>query len=804
MNMKYGYFNDQEKAYIITNPKTPVKWINYIGTLSFGGFLDQTGGSLICKGDPAMNRIVKYIPQLPPSSFNGETGYIRYREEDEYQLFSPYFTPVLKPYQSYQCKVGMGYNIYQSKVDDIHVLIKVFVPLNDHRVIRDITITNMKEHSVEIDFIPVVEYTHFEALKQFNNADWVPQTMISNKIDIKKGLTVLTQCAFMRKDSDINFFTSNHQIHSFETSKKSFLGDNGYGTFKDPVALKGKELSNTLVKRGDNIHALMHHIGDLKPGESKRIITQLGQTNQIEKEVEQIAYFYDENHVDQAFHELKVYWDDMLSKCTVNTPNKEMNSMLNIFNPRQCNTTLNWSRYLSLYQLGLGARGIGFRDSSQDIMGALGHSPEEAKLLLIKLISMQKMNGSAMHQFNPKTMIGNEGDSREYEDRYHFYGDDHLWMILAVTSYLKETGDLAFLEQIIPFYDKDKNDNHIAEAKVYNHLEKALFFTERNLGKNNLPLLGFADWNDTVNLPKGAESIFNANLYGFALKEMIELATFLNKKEHVFRYQLNYQKMKDTVNKVAWDGDWYIRYFDHLQKPYGSHKNIHGKIYTNAQSWSVISGFASKDKAEKALSSVRKYLNTSKGIKLSYPGYNGYDEEKGGITTYPPGAKENGGIFLHANPWVMIAETMLGNGDHAFEYYNQINPAVKNDCIEEFECEPYVYPQNILGNEHKQFGLARNSWLSGTASWTYQAGVKYILGVRPTFQGLLIDPCIPKAWEKFSVKKLFRNAMYDITVHNPNHKEKGVSRVMIDGVKQKSNNIPVFGDGKVHIIDITM
>lgn len=792
--MKYGYFNDDNKEYIITNPKTPVKWINYIGDLSFGGFLDQTGGSLICKGDPATNRITKYIPQLPDSDFKGETAYIRIKEKEKYKIFSPFYTPTLDDYDFYECRVGMGYSKYVSSFYGINCEITVFVPLNDHREIRDIKITNTRSESIEIDFIPLVEYTHFDALKNFTNADWVPQTMMSDILDSQDEFPILLQYAFMRKNEKMNFFTSNFPISSYESHRENFLGNNGYGTFKSPQALLEKELSNSLVKRGNNIGVLMHHMGKLEPGQSQRIITQLGQMDDIEEEKVKIVYYRNEKNVDKAFKELNIHWDKLLENFHVKTPNKAFDSMINIFNPRQCDTTLNWSRYLSLYQLGLGARGIGFRDSAQDVMGVLGHSPEQAKDLLIKLLSVQKMDGSAMHQFNPKTMIANEGDSREEEDCDNFYGDDHLWLILAIGAYLKETGDMDFLNQEISFYDKDRYNQPLEKDSVLNHMRRALSFTKTHTGKHGLPLLGFADWNDTVNLKPGAESVFIANLYGLALMEMIDLFDYLKQNNEVKYYHHEYQNMKEIVNKYAWDGDWYLRYFDASGKTYGSHKNEYGKIYANAQSWTVMSGFANQTRAKESLASLNQYLNTEKGIKLSFPGYNAYDSQVGGVTSYPPGAKENGGIFLHSNPWVMIAETICGNGSRAFQYYNQINPATKNDCIDEFECEPYVYPQNILGDEHPQFGLARNSWLSGTASWTYQAATKYILGVKPTYHGLLINPCIPKEWDHLIIRKKYRGCTYHIEVFNPNHKEKTSVSLKIDDKSIEGNIIPIDKD----------
>jgi cellobiose phosphorylase len=454
-----------------------------------------------------------------------------------------------------------------------------------------------------------------------------------------------------------------------------------------------------------------------------------------------------------------------------------MNAILNIHNPHQCYITKQWSRYLSYYQLGLGARGIGIRDSSQDILGVMANIPQAAKDFLKTLLSFQKQNGSAMHQYNPLTLQGSIGDAGEMEDRPHYYSDDHLWSVLGVTAYIRETGDAAFLDERVHFYEKEP----VEGAFVLDHIKRALTFTRHHLGKHGLPLLGFADWNDTINLATGAESLFSAHLYGRALNEFIALLDYLGKAEEADEWRKAHAEMKARVEEHAWDGEWYVMYFDHDGTPVGSHKNQYGQIHLNGQSWAVLSGFASPERARQAMDSVYRRLNTKYGIKLSTPGYNGYDPRYGGVTTYPPGAKENGGIFLHPNPWAMIAETLLGNGDRAYEYYSQINPAARNEMIDLYESEPYVYPQNILGDEHPQFGLARNSWLSGTASWMYQAGTQWILGIRAEYEGLRVDPCIPSRWEGFRATRNYRGAAYHITVANPKHVCKGVETMEVNG-----------------------
>jgi cellobiose phosphorylase len=801
----YGYFDDEAREYVITDPKTPVKWINYLGSLAFGGFIDQTGGMLLCCQDPALNRITRYRTQGPPAEFRGTTLYLRTpRAGGGYDVVSPFYVPMLSPLNRFECRVGLGYTVFITEVSGFRVTARVFVPQDESVLVQQITVTNLLETAGDVDLVPVVEYSHPDALKQLVNVDWVPQTMGSYLHEESGGLKVLSQAPFMNKETRRNYVTANMPVTSFETDRRAFLGENGYGGWAAPGALQAEELGNTLALRGDNIAALMLHLGAISGGESRSVIVLLGQDRSVEEALPTIRRFRKTDTVEDAFTEHRRFWDDLLSVARVQTPDPAFDRMLNVHNPRQCYITMNWSRYLSLYQLGFGARGMGFRDSSQDVLGALSGSPAAARELLLKLLEVQRRDGAAMHQFNPLTMMANAGDSAEMEDRPDYYSDDQLWCVLAVCEYVKETGDFDFLAREVPFYEKDKSGAALEAGTVWEHLRRAVQFTHDHTGRHGLPLLGFADWNDTVNLPKGAESAFTANLYGWALRELIDLAGRIGREAAAGIFESYYKEMQAEVNETAWDGEWYLRYFDPHGEPIGSAKNEQGQIYANAQSWAVLSGFAPPAQALSALDAVHARLNTLNGIKLSTPGYNGFDPEKGGVTTYPPGAKENGGIFLHANPWVIIAETMIGRGNRAYAYYGQINPAGKNEVIDEFECEPYVYPQNILGDEHPQFGLARNSWLTGTASWMYQAGMKYILGVRPEYDGLRVDPCIPAKWDGFGIRRRFRGATYDIRVTNPAHVCKGVRSVKVDGVPISGTLVPSFEDGKAHIIEVVL
>ncbi len=802
--MKFGYFDDNNKEYIATTPCTPIKWCNYVGTLDFGGLVDSNGGVLLCKGDPALNRITKYIAQLPNSDFKGSTLYLKVRDElGHTEVFSPFFTPTLKPLDKFENHTGLSYTTIVAEAFGVRCETTFFVPKQDHVLLQDITVTNISDRKLHVDVIPVFEFTHFDALKQLLNADWVPQTMTLNAHKQNSGHLVLEQYAFMKRDFAVNLLTADRIATSFDGDRQQFLGEFGYGSWSAPQALAQKELNNSECLRGDNIGALNLRLGWLDAKQSERTVVQLTQAEGLANAEEMLAKYRDHANVDAAFTELAEQWDEYLNTVQVETPDPAMNSMLNIHNPRQCHTTKNWSRYLSLYQLGYGARGIGFRDSSQDTLGVITHMPEEAREFIERLLSVQNQDGSAMHQFFPSTMEANAGDSREEEDRPDYYGDDHLWIIYAVTQYVKETGNAEFLNKKIPFYQKDADGKPLESASVWEHLCRSIAFTYGNTGQHGLPLLGFADWNDTVNLPTGSESMMVANMYGKALLDMLDLCELRGDDERAKQFQTQYEAMKATVNECGWDGDWYIRYFDENGAPIGSHINAQGQIYTNGQSWPVISGFATPERAKAALDSVNNKLNTANGIKLSTPGYNGFDPQLGGVSTYPPGAKENGGIFLHANPWVMIAEAKVGNGERAYEYYRQINPASKNEDIDTFESEPYCYPQNILGDEHPQFGLGRNAWLSGTSSWTYVAGTQWILGIRPEIDGLVVDPCIPTAWPEFKVCRKFRGAVYHIHVRNPENVAKGVKQMTVNGEAIEGNKAPIFTSGE-HQVEVIL
>jgi cellobiose phosphorylase len=788
----FGYYDDAAREYVVTDPRTPTKWVNYLGTLDFGGFVDQTGGLNICKKDPANNRITAYKIDTPQNAVRGNTLYIRLKNADgTYSVLSPFFTPTLTPCDKFECRMGLGYNRWLVQMNGLEVDIKMFIPAGASQVVTDVKVRNLSAvQNAEVDVIPLVEFSHPDALKNLTNADWVPQTMKG-----KATGNVITQYPHMAEGKRANFLTANRPMDSFTTDRNKFLGDHGYGTHSQPEALTEDHLDNYQALRADNgnsIAAILYRLGAVAQGQEARIIIQLGQNTSVEAASDSLARFQDPEKVDAAFKDLNDTWRAYLDHLRdVETPDPALNKIVNTLGPRQNHATFFWSRYLSLNQLGYGSdRGIGVRDTNQDLLGVLPYMPDKAREMIEKLLSVQRFDGSSMHQFNPLTMKASIGEGHAGSEQ-DFYSDDHLWNVLSVVEYVKETGDTAFLDKLIGYYDEGTDERR--SGTVLEHLHRALAFTRGNLGQHGLPMLGWADWNDAFNM-EGAESVFSACLYGKALLEMQELMEVLGDVKSAQGYAEDYDRIKKNVNKAAWDGDWYVSYIEKDGKPVGSKQNQEGQIYLYTQAWAVISGFASPERAARAMKSVQEKLDTKHGIKIMTPAYQ--QTQPGiGASTYTPGLKENGGIFLHPNPWAAIAETMLGHGERAMQIIDRINPLKKD--TKTYECQPDVFVQNMASDEHPQFGLARNPWLSGTVSWVNQATTKNILGIRPTYQGLMIDPSIPDDWRGYSATRVFRGVACNLRVARGDEAE---TVLIVGGKKVEGNVVPTtFLSGKTAV-----
>ncbi len=783
--MKYGYFDEGANEYVITRPDTPTPWINYIGSGKYGGIVSNTGGGYSFHKDPQNRRITRYRYNSIPVDRPGRYVYVRDAVTGEY--WNPGFQPSGTKLDSYSCRHGMGYTTLEGEYKGITASLTYFVPDDRDFEIWLLKVTNTLKVAKKLQIFSYTEFCFWDAILDQQNVDWAQQI---NQGRYENGIITWYPHYI---ENNASFFATGGEVSSYDTNLEAFIGR--YRSEANPIAVEQGACSNSISYRTNGVGAFCNEV-DLQGGESKELVFILGYTENRNDFRNDIKAYLDPAEARAALGRLSTDWADFIGKLRVDTPDRDMNLFVNMWNQYQCKTTFNWSRFVSLYQLGLG-RGMGIRDSAQDTLGVMHTIPEQAKELIVKLLQCQYTDGRAYHLFFPLTGEGGVGDAPV--KKFDWYSDDHLWLILAVNAYVKETGDFEFLDSIVPYNDKK------TEATVWEHLDKALDFTDTNKGPHNIALAGRADWNDTLNLDTGkgvAESVFTSMLFCRAAMEMIELSRYLGRKENEIKYNGMNELMKNAINETCWDGEWYKRAFDDDSKPLGSKENNFGKIFINSQSWAVMGGVSDSERSRMCLDSVNKYLNSKYGIVAMYPAYTKYDHTKGGITTYPPGAKENGGIFCHTNPWVMIAEVMMGNGNQAFEYYRQILPARRNNEADHLEVEPYVYPQNILGKEHPQFGIGRNSWLSGTAAWNMVASSQYILGIRAGYDCLIVDPCIPTAWDGFRAVREFRGAVYRIEVRNPEHVSSGVRRMLLNGIQV--DKIPVQPAGSISEIVVEL
>ncbi|QNU68222.1 glycosyl transferase [Ruminiclostridium herbifermentans] len=801
--MRYGYFDKKNKEYVVTRPDTPTPWINYIGSGNYGGIVSNTGGGYSFHKDPQNRRVTRYRYNSIPMDRPGRYIYIRNKDTGEY--WNPGYQPVLKKIDSYSCRHGMGYTVLTGEYQGVIGEVTYFVPDDKNFEIWHVKLSNIRGVAQKLQVFAYSEFCFWDAIMDQQNVDWVQQINQGRYDD-----GIITYHPHHITDNAA-FFATGEKVSSFDTNLETFIGK--YRSESNPIAVEQGGCSNSISRRMNGVGAFCID-ADLGPNEEREMVFILGFAEERKEIRQDIKDYLSPNNAKAALVRLKEYWENYIGKLCVDTPDEEMNLFVNVWNQYQCKTTFNWSRFVSLYQLGLG-RGMGIRDSAQDSLGVMHTIPSEAKELIIKLLKCQFTDGRAYHLFFPLTGEGGQGDAPV--KKYDWYSDDHLWLILAVNAYVKETGDFKFLNEPILYNDKTTSET------VMKHLDRALEFTYNNRGPNNIALAGRADWNDTLNLDLGngvAESVFTSMLFCRAVLEMLELCEYLKNNgfcsedsamykemscegvEPCSKFSDMYQEMRNAINESSWDGEWYKRAFDDYGNPLGSKENEYGKIFINSQSWAILGKVADVEKAEKCMESVDKYLNSKFGIVTMYPSYPEYDETKGGITTFPVGTKENGGIFLHTNPWMMISETLLGNGDKAFEYYSQILPGKRNDDAELYEVEPYVYCQNILGKENPQFGVGRNSWLSGTAAWNMVASSQHILGIRANYDCLIVEPCIPSNWEGFKAKRVFRGATYNIEVQNPNGVNSGIAKITVDG--EEVTKIPVFEAGTTHTVIVLM
>ncbi|MFW5982233.1 MAG: GH36-type glycosyl hydrolase domain-containing protein [Halanaerobiaceae bacterium] len=772
--MKYGYFDNQSKEYVITKPDTPMSWINYLGTPEYGALISNNASGYSFYKSPASQRLLRFRFNSIPMDRPGRYIYIRDDQSGDY--WSASWQPVAKDLKDYknECRHGMGYTKFITEYADIKSNYRVFVPLDDTVELWEIELENNSNQLRELSIFPYAEWCFYNIDQDLKNFQYILYTCRMDYVDDMIDYTIL----FAGGDVPKAFMASTLAVSSFDTDRDVFIGK--YHHEGNPAAVERGQCFDSIAQGGNPCAVLQNKI-TLQPGEKKRVVFIVGIGDaRVEGKKFKEKYSSKEN-LEKEFKRVQEYWNSRMNAYGCETPSEEVNTMVNIWNQYQCHMTFNWSRSASFNEAG-GRDGMGFRDSNQDTLGVVHAIPDEVKAKLIDLLKAQLSEGYALHGIQPLDWKQGEHNLVPEEN---IFSDDHLWLLLSVSAYLRETGDLDFLEELVPYADK-------GEDTVYNHLKQALEFSWEHRGPEGFLYGMSADWNDCINLKGEGESIWSTFLYYRAIQDFLTIATRKDKENDIKHFSKYADELKENLSTKAWDGDWFIRAFLDSGRKLGSAESEQSKIFLNTQSWAVFSGAYNDEKAVKAMDSVKKYLASEHGIVLNYPAFREFDEEVGAITSFPAGLKENAAIFCHANTWAVIAETMLGRGDRAFEYYRAYLPARHNDIADEYSMEPYVYSQFITGKEHEHhFGRARNSWLTGTAAWSFVAISQYILGVRADYDGLIVDPVIPQDWDSYKVYRCYRGKDFNIDVKNPDNVSTGIKEFKVNGELIEGNKIPL-------------
>ncbi len=810
--MKFGYFDDQNKEYVITTPKTPLPWINYLGCNEFFSLISNTCGGYSFYKDAKLLRLTRYRYNDVPTDRNGKYFYIK----DGSCVWNPGWQPSKTELDSYECRHGIGYSRFTSSKNDVKAQMLTFVPMNDNCEITSLKLSNTSSGKKEITLFSYVEWCLWNADDDMKNFQ---RNFSIGEVEVLDS-TIYHKTEYRERRNHYAVYSVNANIDGFDTSRDAFIG--AYRGVDAPIAVENGACTNSIASGWSPVAA--HQICvTLEPGETKSFVFVLGYVENSDEDKWEssgiinknpaktmLAKYQTDADVEKAFAGLNSYWNTLLSKYTVQSSNDKVDRMVNIWNQYQCMVTFNMSRSASYYESGIG-RGMGFRDSCQDLLGFVHLIPDRARERIIDIASTQFQDGSAYHQYQPLTKKGNS-------DIGSGFNDDPLWLIACTSAYVRETGDTSILTELVPF-DNDLS----AAAPLMEHLKRSLDYIITHKGPHNLPLIGRADWNDCLNLncfsehpgesfqtfgpSEGpvAESVFIAGMFVKYGEEYAQLAELMNMPDEAKRARKEVAAMNEAILKDGWDGDWFVRAYDAYGKKVGSKECEEGQIYIEPQGFCVLAGVGVREGlARKALDSVKEKLDTKYGIMLLQPAYTKYHLELGEVSSYPPGYKENAGIFCHNNPWISIAETVIGRGSRAFEIYQKTCPAYVEEISEIHRTEPYVYAQMIAGRDAKFYGEAKNSWLTGTAAWTFVNISQYILGVSPTHTGLSVNPCVPKGFGDFTLIRKFREGTYTIEVKNPNDVEKGIQSITVDGKAVDGCVIPYEKGKTAYHVVVTM
>ncbi|MBQ7587710.1 MAG: glycosyl transferase [Lachnospiraceae bacterium] len=811
--MKFGHFDDANREYVITTPRTPLPWINYLGCNSYFTLISNTCGGYSFYKDAKLLRITRYRYNNVPADNNGKYFYIK----DGDTVWNPGWQPVKTELDSYECRHGIGYSKWNSKKNGIKASMLSFVPMDDTCEIHQIRLTNDTDAKKDIQLFSYVEWCLWNADDDSRNFQ---RNFSTGEVEVIDS-TIYHKTEYRERRNHYAVFSVNTKIDGFDTSRDAFFGAYRDNSNPEAIFVNG-QCSGSIAHGWAPVG--VHQINvTLEPGETRSYVFVLGycenpdndkweSKNVIKKDPANrlLAKYKTDEDVEKAFAALNDYWNNLLSIYTLESNNDKVNRMVNIWNQYQCMVTFNMSRSASYFESGIG-RGMGFRDSNQDLLGFVHLIPERARERIIDIASTQFENGSAYHQYQPLTKRGNS-------DIGSGFNDDPLWLIAGVSAYVRETGDTSILNEQVPY------DNDMSKATtLMEHLKRSFDFTVNNKGPHGLPLIGRADWNDCLNLncfsehpgesfqcfgpSEGpvAESVFIAGMFVKYGEEYAQLAELLGDTAEAERARKEVKVMYDAVLKDGWDGEWFVRAYDAYSHKIGSKECEEGKIFIESNGFCSLAGIGVKEGlAQKALDSVKEHLDCEYGVMILQPAYTVYHLELGEISSYPPGYKENAGIFCHNNPWVSIAETVIGRGDRAFEIYKKTCPAYTEEISEIHKTEPYVYCQMVAGADAYIPGEGKNSWLTGTAAWTFCNISQYILGVYPTHKGLSVDPCVPHGFGDFKITRKFRGVTYNISVKNPSDVEKGVKSMTVDGTAVDGCVIPFDASKKNVNVEVVM
>ena len=799
-NKKYGHFDDAHREYVITDPKTPWPWINYLGNEDFFSLISNTAGGYSFYKDAKFRRITRYRYNNVPMDNDGRYFYIK----DGDITWNPGWKPCRTPLDKYECRHGMNYTRIIGQKNEVEANVLFFVPLHKNCEIQQMKLLNLGNSTKHLKVFSFQEWCLWNAATDMENFQ---RNFSTGEVEIE-GSTIYHKTEYRERRNHYAFYHVNQEIQGYDTDRETFIGL--YSEKSAPDAVVEGRARNSFAHGWSPIASHYLEI-ELKPGESRDLVFILGYVeNPQEQKFESkkvinkekahvlISEFDTTEKVDKAFHELNEYWNNLLSIFTVKTGNDKLDRMVNIWNQYQCMVTFCMSRSASFFESGIG-RGMGFRDSNQDLVGFVHQIPQRARQRIIDIASTQFADGGCYHQYQPLSKRGNN-------DIGGGFNDDPCWLIFGTVAYIKETGDFSILDEMVPFDNKPGT-----EVKLFDHLKISMNHVIKNLGPHGLPLIGRADWNDCLNLncfswdpnesfqttenqSKGskAESLMIAGLFVVTGKDYVELCRRLGKPHEADRMETAVKAMENSVKVHGWDGEWFLRAYDFYGEKIGSNENEEGKIFIESQGWCTMAGIGLKEGlCDKALDSVKERMECEHGIVLNNPAYTTYHVEMGEISSYPEGYKENAGIFCHNNPWVIIGETVDGRGDDAWNHYKKILPSYVEEKYQTLhKVEPYVNCQMVAGKDSARPGEGKNSWLTGTAAWMWYTISEYILGIKPSYDGLMIDPCLPSTAKSYEVTRKFRGGEFHIKVNNPEGNQKGIKSITLDGKIINGNIVP--------------